>query len=966
MGSDPRLPAVLSPTLRRVLALLGILFGLLAVNSVYLVAVTAAEWVSGEILENRVYLLMFLLHLLLGLILVVPLVLFGVLHLRRAWRRPNRWAVRVGFGLFVMLLLLILSGILLTRFGFFEINHPGVRSWAYWIHVTTPLIALWLFVLHRLAGPPLRWRPLVSWASAALVFASLAVGFHLIAVGQGDDLVRSFQPALARVQSGGPIRAERLMQDEVCAECHADIAAQHAGSVHRLSSFNNPIYRFSVEETRRVLLERDGAIEPARLCAVCHDPVPLFSGRFDDPHYDPDMDPGAQAGITCLTCHAITEVNSPRGNGDYSLVVPPAYPFADSDHALFKAINRQLIRAKPAFHKKTLLKPLHRSPEFCSTCHKVHLPEVLNRYRWLRGQNHYDSFLLSGVSGHRVDSFYYPDRATGSCNTCHMPPKASDDPAARVLADSGPKSVRDHLFAAANTAVPALLGRPPEENAARVVVLERAARVDIFGLREGATIDGPLLAPIRPALPRLEPGRRYLLELVVRNLGVGHELTQGTTDSNELWLDVILNAGERLIGRSGARAADGTVDPGAYFVNAYILDRDGNRIDRRNVQDVFVALYDHQIPPGAATVVQYALRLPDDLTAPVTVDAALRYRKFDTGLYRHLRGSEFRGNDLPIVTLAADSVTLPIQGGVEPTTQTRDIPVWQRWNDYGIGLLRQGRKGRLRQAAEAFAVVESLRPGDGAMNLARVFYEEGRLDDAADALQRAAASTPPAAPWTMAWYGALIERDLGHLDAAIANLEALAETRFGSARARGFDFSRDYRMLNELGRTLYERARQARGPSQRAERSVLLERAAERFEQALAEDPESAASHHGLSLVYAELDRPDSAAEHRRLHETYRPDDQAIQRAVTLHRSRNPTADHAAEPIAIYDLQRPESLAWAGDGGFVAVSGGEGDVGTIAGPSPLHGYGSSRVSYDATIASDAEPIHRSSVSVRSP
>jgi tetratricopeptide (TPR) repeat protein len=960
----------LSPALRRVLALIGILFGLLAVNSLYLVAVTAAEWVSGGILENGVYLLMFLLHLALGLILAAPLVLFGVLHMRRARRRPNRWAVRVGLGLFGTLMLLLLSGILLTRFGFFEINHPGVRAWSYWIHVTTPLIALWLFVLHRLAGPPLRWRPLVAWGSAALVFAGLALGLHLTVGGQGGDLVRSFEPALVRVPNGGPIPAERLMQDEVCAECHADIAVQHAGSVHRLSSFSNPIYRFSVEETRRVLLARDGGIEPARLCAVCHDPVPLFSGRFDDPHYDPDTDPGAQAGITCLACHAITEVNSPRGNGDYSLVVPPGYPFADSDHALLKGINRQLIRAKPAFHKKTLLRPLHRSPEFCATCHKVHLPETLNRYRWLRGQNHYDSFLLSGISGHRVDSYYYPDRATGSCNTCHMPPKASDDPAARAFAGSGTdpglKSVHDHLFAAANTAVPALLGRPPEENSARVAVLERAARLDIFGLREGGTIDAPLLAPIRPELPSLEPGRRYLLELVVRNLGVGHELTQGTTDSNELWLDVKLSAGDRLIGRSGARAADGTVDPGAYFVNAYVLDRDGNRIDRRNVQDVFAALYDHQIPPGAATVVQYALRIPDDLTAPVTVEAALRYRKFDTDLYRHVRGSEFRDNDLPIATLAADRVTVPVRNGAEVASQAQDIPTWQRWNDYGIGLLRQGRKGRLRQAAEAFEVVEAMRPGDGALNLARVFYEEGRLDEAAEALRRAQSADPPAAPWTIAWYSALIEREFGFLDASIANLESLAATRFESARARGFDFGRDYRMLTELGRTLYERARQARGPSQHTERSTLLARAAGRFEQALEEDPENAAAHHGLSLVYAELERRERAAEHRRLHEIHRPDDQAIQRAVTLHRGRNPAADHAAEPIAIYDLQRPEALAWEGQGGFAAVSGGGGDTGTIAGPRPLHGYGTSRVLYDTTIASDAEPIHRSSVSVRSP
>jgi tetratricopeptide (TPR) repeat protein len=307
----------------------------------------------------------------------------------------------------------------------------------------------------------------------------------------------------------------------------------------------------------------------------------------------------------------------------------------------------------------------------------------------------------------------------------------------------------------------------------------------------------------------------------------------------------------------------------------------------------------------------------------------LRYRKFDTDLYRHVRGREFQGNDLPIVTLAADSVTLPIRDGAEVASQTRDIPAWERWNDYGIGLLRQGRKGRLRQAAEAFQVVEDVRPGDGALNLARVFYEEGRLDEAAEALRRAQSADPPAAPWTIAWYSALIEREFGYLDASIANLEALAETRFESARARGFDFSRDYRMLTELGRTLYERARQTRGASRRAERTTLLARAADRLEQALAVDPENAAAHHSLSLVYAELDRPERAAEHRRLHEIYRPDDQAIQRAVTLHRSRNPAADHAAEPIAIYDLQRPEALAWEGRGGFMTASGGRGDAGSI-------------------------------------
>jgi tetratricopeptide (TPR) repeat protein len=908
--SQPLLP-VLSPALRRLLGLVLVLFGLLAINSAYLVTVTIVETLSGQTIQNYFYLVVFVAHLGLGLILLIPALVFGALHLRRARKRPNRYAVRAGLGLYASVIALFASGIALTRFGFFEVNDPLVRAWFYWIHVVTPLAVAWLFVLHRLAGPRLRWRRGALWATAAVATTGVSLAWHLGGSSAITTMERALPPALTQTPVGTPIPAEHLMRDQVCAECHADIAEQHERSMHRMSSFNNPAYRFSIEDTRQVLMDRDGDVRVARLCATCHDQVPLFSGRFDDPNYDPDADPGSQAGITCLGCHAITAINSPRGNGDYSIQDPPRYPFAFSGSDFLRAVNRQLVKAKPAFHKATLLKPVHREAEFCSACHKVHLPRDLNRYRWLRGQNHYDSFLLSGVSGHRVDSFYYPPRATQACAECHMPPAASDDPAARDLGGEGVRAVHDHMFAAANTAVPHMLGLPAADNERRFETLKRAARVDIFGLKEGGSVEGRLHAPLRPALPQLQPGERYLLEIVVRTIGLGHELTQGTSDSNELWLDVQVRSGERIVGRSGALAEQGEVDPWAYFLNAYLLDKDGNRIERRNAQDIFVALYNHQIPPGASAVVHYALTIPPDAAGPIEVEAKLKYRKFDTRFYRHVMGDRFTGNDLPIATLAADSIALPLAGGAAPTPQARGIADWERWNDYGIGLLRQGKKGESRQAEGAFTEVERLGRSDGALNLARILYREGRLDEAARALERAAELDPPAPPWTIAWYAALVDRELGNLDTAIETLTALAQTRFNDARERGFDFSRDYRMLNELGRTLYERARQERGEARREARGALLGRARRRLEQALAVEPEYAASHHNLSLVFNELGSSEQAGRHRRLHERYRTDDNAVERAVTLHRSRNPAADHAAEPVAIYDLQRREDLAAA-------------------------------------------------------
>jgi len=911
-GSTRRpLPPVLSPALRRLLAFVLILFGLLAVNSLYLVGVTVAEAGGGATYQNHFYLVMFLGHLALGLILLVPGLVFGALHLRRAWDRPNRYAVRAGLGLYLSVIALLASGILLTRFGFFEVDDPQVRTAAYWVHVLIPLAVVWLFVLHRLAGPRLKWRAGGWWATAAVVFTAGALGLHLLGGEISPSVERTLEPALSQVPSDGPIPAEHLMGDAACAECHAQIAERHAGSMHRLSSFNNPAYRFSIDDTREVLEARDGDVLAARLCAACHDQVPLFSGRFDDPDYDSDADPGSQAGITCLGCHAITAVNSPRGNGDYTLVDPPRYPFAFSDNPFLKAVNRQLIKAKPEFHKKTLLKPVHKSAEFCSACHKVHLPEELNHYRWLRGQNHYDSFLMSGVSGHRVDSFYYPPEAKAGCADCHMSGQPSDDPAARDFDHDGERKIHDHLFPAANTAVPHMLGHGEEDNDPRVAAMGKAARVDIFGLKEEGGIEGRLHAPLRPELPELRPGGRYLLEVVVRTTGMGHALTQGTADSNEPWLDLTLKAGDRVIGRSGGLERDGDVDPWAYFLNAYLLDRDGNRIDRRNAQDIFVPLYNHQIPPGAAAVVHYAFTVPSDTEGPVTVEAKLNYRKFDTRFYRHVLGGKFTRNDLPITVLAADRLSLPVAGGDPVEGRLARIPDWERWNDYGIGLLREGKKGESRQALDAFARVEDLGRADGPLNLARVLYREGQLDEAAAALKRAAEADPPAPPWVIAWYSALVDRDLGNLDAAIESLEALAETRFNSARQRGFDFGRDYRMLNELGRTLYERARQERGAQRREARLAFLNRARLRLEQALTIDPENDAVHHNLSLVLSELGDEEGAAEHRELHEKYRTDDNAVERAVTLHRSRNPAANHAAEAVAIYDLQRPEALTAA-------------------------------------------------------
>ena len=77
--------------------------------------------------------------------------------------------------------------------------------------------------------------------------------------------------------------------------------------------------------------------------------------------------------------------------------------------------------------------------------------------------------------------------------------------------------------------------------------------------------------------------------------------------------------------------------------------------------------------------------------------------------------------------------------------------------------------------------------------------------------------------------------------------------------------------------------------------------------QVLDQDPENLAAHFNLALVYADLGDTARAEAHRALVDKYRPDDHAVEQAVATHRRRNPAADHAAEPVAVYDLQRPQA-----------------------------------------------------------
>ena len=216
--------------------------------------------------------------------------------------------------------------------------------------------------------------------------------------------------------------------------------------------------------------------EPSKWCGGCHDPALLFTGMMDTPVRELIDEPESQVGLGCVMCHSIA-VDSSMGQGGYTIEYPPLYQLSTSENPIIEAFHDFIVHLNPEAHRRNFLKPALRdqTAEFCSSCHKVHLDEPVNNYRWIRGFNDYDNWQASGVSGQGARSFYYP-ATPQTCTDCHMPLLPSDDFGNRD------GFVHSHRFPAANTALP-IANRDQDQLDATIDFLQNdIVSIDIFAV----------------------------------------------------------------------------------------------------------------------------------------------------------------------------------------------------------------------------------------------------------------------------------------------------------------------------------------------------------------------------------------------------------------------------------------------------------------------------------------------------
>lgn len=90
----------IGPKLRIVFNVVLALLALIGANSAYLGGVTFLQWWTSQTYEDLFYSWMFLLHSVLGLLIVVPFLVFGVIHMLNTKDRKIRRTVMIGYALF--------------------------------------------------------------------------------------------------------------------------------------------------------------------------------------------------------------------------------------------------------------------------------------------------------------------------------------------------------------------------------------------------------------------------------------------------------------------------------------------------------------------------------------------------------------------------------------------------------------------------------------------------------------------------------------------------------------------------------------------------------------------------------------------------------------------------------------------------------------------------------------------------
>jgi hypothetical protein len=541
-----------------------------------------------------------------------------------------------------------------------------------------------------------------------ILAAALAAVLSTAPTARLPDSSRPWYPG--QLEQSGPkdIPAANADDAATCGSCHRAIADMWRTSAHAFASFNNPLYRVSVDGVRA------GAGPTAsRMCGGCHDLALLTQGAMDAKEILPS-DVRAHAGVSCTSCHSAVHTTQ-DGNG--SLVLRSDSPFPD------RAEDATLARHRERVGAQTL-----RSPELCGACHRSALDTSTGNAAAFMGMDDWGAWQRSAFNGQLAERPDEPVKPE-TCRSCHMPREAvgSWD----VAAKDG--TVPSHRFLGAHTAL-AAMEHDPAQLARVQKFLVGVVTVDVAAARVN---EGEWRFPAERARPA--PGDALETDVVVFNAAVGHRFPSGVLDNQQTRLEVeLVSATGRVLAASRE-----------HELRSEAVSLDGVPLAARETHQIVAAAWNHSVPPRDSRAIRVRFEVPKTLEPselPLTVRARLTHVSRSTALMesacadsRTERGRAFDIASLAVTEHALDACAeQPVTEVARAEQRLNGEPVsrpdWLRAYHRGQALA-SGLSEYLGEADEAFQQALAAAPdapakGRALFGLGLVAGKRGQVDTA--------------------------------------------------------------------------------------------------------------------------------------------------------------------------------------------------------------------------------------------
>ena len=524
--------------------------------------------------------------------------------------------------------------------------------------------------------------------------------------------------AIERPAQRGDLSDGTILADvDSCATCHPDVAQQWSSSAHSFASFGNPIYRANIESFRASLGK-----QPSRHCGGCHDMPLAVDGLMTADAPIPPADLRSHSGVTCRLCHGIQNTTH-DGNGSYVWNATPIDAPALDDKA---SIER---------HKKQVTTKV--DTELCVGCHRGFLSPDMNIPVHLSGIDEPGQWRASAYTGNgmaRVDKVEKQD-----CITCHMERVAVS--ANELGAKHG--TVASHRFVGGHTWMAAMRGDAEQLRLTRAK-LEGAASIDIAGVR---TADKRWHLPADGA--PVAAGTRIELDVVIRNLLVGHRFPGGVLDIQDTWIEVEVadRTGKRIASSGLAHETDAN-DRDTHVLRTFVVDERGEVLEQHEMAKFRTQVATQTLAAREAQAVRYAFDVPKRVQQPLVVTARLRHRsrtltmqKAACDAARTPEGQAFIAGgqgtrDVTLDPCKPQPITLVAQTRVElgAGVRTSSRRAWERVYEHGMALVA-ALVTRLDEARTVLEAALAKAPDDRARamvhaQLGWVASRQNRLDDA--------------------------------------------------------------------------------------------------------------------------------------------------------------------------------------------------------------------------------------------